>query len=59
MVESVLVKSNLKDSRYQLKFEVLYTFTPNKLYAYLLNVEPSNLAFLKTCNIEFLDIRSK
>ena len=32
---------------------MLYTFTPNKSYAYLLNVEPSNLVFLKTCNTEF------
>ena len=32
--------------------EVLYTFTPNKSYTYLLNVEPSNLMFLKTCNTE-------
>ena len=28
--------------------EVLYTFTHNKSYAYLLNVEPSNLVFWKT-----------
>ena len=35
---------------------MLYTFTPNKSYAYLLNVEPSNLAFLKTYNTEFDDI---
>ena len=26
---------------------------PNKSYAYLLNVEPSNLVFLKTYNTEF------
>ena len=26
---------------------------PNKSDAYLLNVEPSNLTFLKTCNTEF------
>ena len=32
---------------------MLYTFTPNKSYAYLLNVEPSNLVFLKTYNTEF------
>ena len=38
------------------KFEVLYTFTPNKSYAYLLNVEPSNLVFLKTYNAEFTEI---
>ena len=28
----------------------------NKSYGYLLNVEPSNLVFLKTYNIEFDDI---
>ena len=33
-----------------------YTFTPNKSYAYLLNVEPSNLVLLKTYNTEFGDI---
>ena len=26
---------------------------PNKSYAYLLNVEPSSLVFLKTYNMEF------
>ena len=36
------------DSQYQQKSEVLYTFTSNKSHAYLLNVEPSNLVFLKT-----------
>ena len=29
---------------------------PNKSYAYLLNVEPSNLVFLKTYNAEFDEI---
>ena len=29
---------------------------PNKSYAYLLNVEPSNLLFLKTYNTEFDEI---
>ena len=38
------------------KSEVLYTFTPNKSYAYLLNVEPRNLVFSKTCNTEFDEI---
>ena len=33
--------------------EVSYTFTPNKCYDYLLNVERSNLVFLKTYNTEF------
>ena len=30
--EVVLVQCNLVDSQYQQKFEVLYTFTPNKSY---------------------------
>ena len=49
----VLGQCNLVDNQYQQKSEVLYTFTPNKSYAYLSNVEPRNLAFLKTCNTEF------
>ena len=48
IVEVVLVKN-----RYQQKSEVLYTFTPNKSYAYLLNIEPSNLA---TYNTDFNEI---
>ena len=35
---------------------MLYTFTPNKSYAYMFNVEPRNLVFLKTCNTEFDEI---
>ena len=41
------------DNEYQQKSEILYIFTPNKSYAYLLNAESSNLVFLKTYNIEF------
>ena len=55
-VEVVLVQCKLVDNQYQEKPEVLYTFTPNKSYAYLLNVEPSNLVFLKTLNTEFDEI---
>ena len=40
VVEVVLVQCNLVDNQYQQKSEVLYTFTLNKSYAYLLNVEP-------------------
>ena len=39
----VLVQRNLVDNQYQRKSKVLYTFTTNKSYAYLLNIEPSNL----------------
>ena len=56
VVEVVLVQCNLVDNQYQQKSEVLYTFTPNKSYADLLNVEPSNLVFLKTYNTEFDEI---
>ena len=42
-VEVVLVQCNLVDNQYQQKPEVLYTFTANKSYAYLLNIEPNNL----------------
>ena len=56
VVKVVLVQCNLVDNRYQQKSEVLYTFTPSKSYGYLLNVEPSNLMFLKTYNTEFDEI---
>ena len=46
--EVVLVKCNLVDNQYKQKSEVLYFFTHNKCYAYLLNVEPSNILLLKT-----------
>ena len=38
------------------EYEVLYTFTSNKSYAYLLNVELNNVVFLKFYNTEFDDI---
>ena len=56
VVEVVLVKCNLVDNRQQQKSEVLYTFTPNKSYVYLLNTEPYNLVFLKTYNTELDEI---
>ena len=56
VVEVVLVQCNLINNQYQLKSEVLSTFTPNKFYGYLLNVKPCNLVYLKTYNTEFDDI---
>ena len=53
MVEVVLVQRNLVDNKYQQKSGVSHTFTPNKSYSYLLNVEPSNTVFLKTYTTEF------
>ena len=55
-LEVVLVQCNLVNIQYQQKSEILYTFTPNKSYAYLLNADPSNMVFLKTCNTEFDEI---
>ena len=48
VVEVVLVQCNLVDNQYQQKSEVLYTFTRNKSYAHLLNVERSNLVLTVT-----------
>ena len=56
VVKVVLVQCNLADNQYQQKSEVLHTLTPNKSYAYLLNVEPSNLVLLKTYNTEFDEV---
>ena len=47
IVKVVLVQCNLVYNQYQQNSEVLYTFIPNKSYAYLSNVEASNLVFLK------------
>ena len=52
-VEVVLIQYNLVDNQYQQKYEVSKTFNPNKYYAYLLNVESSNLVYFKTYNTEF------
>ena len=48
VVKVVLVRCNLVDNQHQQISEVLQNFTPNKYYASLLNVEPSDLEFLKT-----------
>ena len=56
VVAVVLVQCNSVDNQYQQKSEVLYTFMSHKSYAYLLNVEPSNLLFLKIYNTEFDEI---
>ena len=56
VAEVILIRYNLVDNQYQQQSDVLYTFTPNKSYAKLLNLEPSNLVFLKTYNTEFGEI---
>ena len=49
VVEVILVQCNWVS-------EVLYTFTHNKSYAYLLNVKSSNLVFWKTYYTDFDEI---
>ena len=56
MVQMVLVQCNLVDNQYQQKSELLDCFTPNKYYAYLLNVEPRNLVFLESYDAEIDEI---
>ena len=56
VIEVVLVQCNLVDNQYQQNSEVLYSFTPNKSYRYLLIAELSNLVFLKTYNTKFDEI---
>ena len=56
VAEVILIRYNLVHNQYQQQSDVLYTFTPNKSYAKLLNLEPSNLEFLKTYNTEFGEI---
>ena len=56
VVEVFLVQCNLVHNNYQQKSEVLCAFRINKSYACLLNVEPSNLVFLKTYKTEFYEI---
>ena len=51
--EAIIWQHKKVDNQYQQTFEILLTFMPNKSYPYLLNVEPSNLVFLKTYNTEF------
>ena len=58
-VEVVLIQFNLVDNQYQRNSEVLYTFPPNKFCGYLLNVESSNLLFLKTYKTEFDEIKDR
>ena len=54
VVEVVLVQCNLVGNQYQQKSEVLYALTPNKSFALLLNIEPSNLKLVTTI-ITFTD----
>ena len=47
VVEVGLIQCNIVEHQYQQKSDVLCNFTPNKSCAYLLNVEPRSLVFLR------------
>ena len=51
-----LVECKLVVNQYPKKSAVLYTFTHDKFYNYLLNDGQSNLVFLETYNTEFDEI---
>ena len=56
VTEVDLVQCNWVNKKYQQKSKVLYAFRLNKSYTQMLNVERSNLVFLKTYNTEFDEI---
>ena len=55
VVKVVLVQCNIVDSQCQSKSEVLYTFSPSKSYAYLLNAEQFSV-LRKNYKTDFDDI---
>ena len=56
LVEVVLVQCNSIDNQYQQKSKLLYTFSPNESYAYLQNIQLSNLVFTETCSTYNTDL---
>ena len=57
ITEVVLVHCNIVNDDYQQDSRVLYTFVPNKPFATLLEISPTNHIFLKTFKSEFQAIR--
>ena len=57
IVELVLVHCNLVNNDYQQDSRILYAFVPNKTFGSLLEISPTNHAFLKTFNSEFQEIK--
>ena len=53
IVELVLVQCNLVNNDYQQDSRILHTFVPNKTFARLLGISPTNQILLKTFNSEF------
>ena len=57
VVELVLVHCNLVNNDYQQDSRILHAFVPNKTFATLLEISPTNHVFLKTFNSEFQEIK--
>ena len=56
ITEVVLVHSNFVNNDYQQDLRDLYAFVPNKPFASLLEISPTNFIFLKTLKSEFQEI---
>ena len=57
IVELVLVHCNIVNNNYQQDSIILYTFVPNKPFGSLLEISPTNHAFLKAFNSEFQEVK--
>ena len=57
MTEVILVHCNIVNNDYQQDSRVLYIFVPNKPFASLLEISPTNHIFLKTFNSEYDEIK--
>ena len=57
IVELVLVHCSLVNNDYQQDSRILYTFVPTKTFSSLLEISPTNQAFLKTFNSEFQEVK--
>ena len=57
VAELVLAHCNLINTDYQQDSRMLYTFVPNKSFGSLLEISPTNHAFLKTFNSEFQEVK--
>ena len=56
ITEVVLVHCDIVNNDYQQDSRVFYTFVPNKPFASLLEISPTNPIFLKTFNSEYDEI---
>ena len=57
ITEVVLVHYDIVNNDYQQDSRVLYTFVPNKPFASLLEISPTNHVFFKTFNSEYDEIK--